>query len=135
MRTCTKCGLEKSVKEFYKAGRGDKYPRSQCKACDKKRIKKRQQEKPRAVKNEFLKRTYGIDHDQFDQMLVRCDGKCEVCGRPPKKKALCVDHCHDTGKVRGLLCSNCNTALGLLGDDLQRILKLSQYLAQSRPLA
>lgn len=55
-----------------------------------------------------LKYTYGITTEDYNQMLKEQDGKCAVCGKPPKTMRLAVDHCHKTGKIRGLLCSYCN---------------------------
>lgn len=58
---------------------------------------------------------------------------CDSCGEVRSRMA--VDHCHDTGAVRGLLCSNCNTALGLLGEDPDRILDLLAYLNKAKAKA
>lgn len=60
---------------------------------------------------------YNIDAEAFAIMLEEHDGVCGICKKPPKKGLLCIDHCHKTGRVRGLLCRNCNTAIGLLEDD------------------
>lgn len=57
---------------------------------------------------------YGLSCEQFEEMRSRQDGKCAVCRY---ERELVIDHCHGSGIVRGLLCSNCNTALGLLGED------------------
>jgi hypothetical protein len=53
---------------------------------------------------------------------------CECCGRPPGKRALNLDHCHRTGKFRGWLCDNCNTAIGKLGDDVFGLQRAIHYL-------
>lgn len=55
-----------------------------------------------------LKRTYGITIEDYNRILKEQSGKCAVCGKPPKTMRLAVDHCHKTGKIRGLLCSYCN---------------------------
>lgn len=133
MRTCTKCGSTKPDEDFYKSKGNKKH--GACKTCYKKNVKRRADKLgPRHYKDYNLQRNFGIGIQEFDQMLVRCDGKCEGCGKRPKKKALCVDHCHDTGAVRGLLCHCCNVALGHLNDDTSVMLNLIQYLARSRPL-
>ena len=63
-------------------------------------------------------------------------GGCAICGRPPKPgKSLHVDHDHETGYVRGLLCFNCNAALGQLDDDLGRIERALTYVATKRRVA
>lgn len=59
-------------------------------------------------RNSKLKRAYGITSDQYDQMLKEQNGVCRLCFRPPKTHRLSVDHCHKTGRVRGLLCIACN---------------------------
>lgn len=56
-------------------------------------------------------RAYGITPEDYDRMDAEQDGKCAACARPPLKYRLAVDHNHDTGKVRGLLCVPCNRAL------------------------
>ena len=54
--------------------------------------------------------------------------KCDLCGKRPKNRNLCLDHCHKTGKFRGFLCNNCNRGLGLLGDNIRGLSKACQYL-------
>lgn len=68
-----------------------------------------------------LKRVYGIDVQDVPYV-------CEVCGKDNGKRAICIDHDHETGKVRGFLCGNCNRALGLLKDDPALLEKLALYL-------
>lgn len=75
-----------------------------------------------------LKREYGITPEQYDQMLVEQAGGCAVCGQPPNGKRLHIDHCHTTGKIRGLLCSGCNRALGYLQDDPELLRVAIKYL-------
>lgn len=60
---------------------------------------------------------YGITLEDYEAMLERQDGGCAICGRPPQGKRLSVDHNHSNGRVRGLLCVRCNSAVGLLDDD------------------
>lgn len=61
-----------------------------------------------------FERTYGITPKQYDQMLADQGGVCARCKQPPKTMRLAVDHCHSTGRVRGLLCGPCNTYIGRL---------------------
>ncbi len=70
--------------------------------------------------------------EDYDRMLEEQDGGCHICGKKPEGRALDIDHDHATGKVRGLLCSNHNRALGLLGDDVSLMLKSVEYLVKSR---
>ena len=77
------------------------------------------------------KRVYGITEEQYAEMLERAGGVCEICGRVPSEvssKGACVDHCHETGKVRGILCIPCNTGIGNLRDDPAVLRKALSYL-------
>lgn len=86
-----------------------------------------------------VKRLYGLSPAQRAEMAARQGGKCAICGMVEnvverrKETTLCVDHCHDTGKVRGLLCSKCNTALGLFRDSPDLLRKAIDYLGGSPP--
>jgi Recombination endonuclease VII len=63
-----------------------------------------------------LKCSYRTSLEEYEQLLVRQNGACPICGKQTTKR-LCVDHCHATGRVRGLLCSKCNLGIGQLDDD------------------
>src|ERR1700752_5364959 len=63
-------------------------------------------------------RKYQVPEETYDRMLEAQDGLCAIClGPPTEKRALAIDHCHNTGRIRGLLCLRCNTALGKFKDD------------------
>lgn len=85
---------------------------------------------PNITKNAKLKKTFGIDLETYNSILKSQDGVCAVCKQPSAKKFLAVDHCHTTNKIRGLLCANCNTALGLLKDSVEIIENLKKYLEE-----
>jgi hypothetical protein len=74
-------------------------------------------------------RRYGLSAADYNLMLARQDGVCAICKRSGRK--LCVDHCHATGKVRGLLCSNCNRGLGFYNDNPVFTQAATAYLARS----
>ena len=97
-----------------------------------KRAKHTQRRKDGIHHAEWLRYKYGITREQFFLLLTSQDGKCgnPGCrvGTPGGRGAWHVDHDHATGKIRGLLCSDCNLALGQLKDDPQRILGLRSYL-------
>lgn len=90
----------------------------------------------------MLKAKYGITLEQYNAMLARSDGKCWACGqvevaRHPKTGtlfSLAVDHDHDTGEVRGLLCFLCNKTIRSTGDDRGRLMALVQYLDSRAPV-
>jgi hypothetical protein len=84
-----------------------------------------------------LKRTYGITVADFNRMLAEQGGGCGICGtRVGGSKnqgvRLHVDHDHETGEARGLLCGTCNRGIGQLGDDLERVLAAVRYLQRGR---
>ena len=78
-----------------------------------------------------LKRTYGITVDEYNQLLEFQERGCAICGKKPDDCArrLHVDHDHETDAVRGLLCSNCNTGLGVFKDSPVLLRKAIEYLA------
>jgi hypothetical protein len=78
-----------------------------------------------------LRRSYGITLEQYDQMLRDQDGKCAICQRPEAESAggkLAVDHMHCSGRVRSLLCRQCNSAIGMLREDPDIIYAAAQYV-------
>ncbi len=86
----------------------------------------------RAWRRWYLKDKYGITPERYDAMLERQGGLCAICEQPPQKTLLHVDHDHDTGRVRGLLCFSCNVALGYLKHDLDRLASAMTYLGAHR---
>ena len=91
--------------------------------------------KDRGITDAYLKRTYGIDSSDYERMLDEQDHKCAICkgdgfvmNKERHKLKLVVDHCHTTGTVRGLLCHNCNRALGLLQDNTDSLREAINYL-------
>ena len=90
--------------------------------------------KDKASTHKYLKRVYGITYRQYRLMHEAQGGLCKICGTEGfvmanhHKMKLVVDHCHATGKVRGLLCHNCNRALGLLKDSIDNLSKAIDYL-------
>jgi len=82
---------------------------------------------------EHLRRTFGMTHEAYDALLEEQGGCCAICGRAPKPgKHLHVDHDHDTGEVRGLLCFSCNVGVGNFGNDVERLERTVDYL-ETRP--
>lgn len=75
-----------------------------------------------------LKNKYGISLEQYNDILNLQGGGCKLCGNKMKKDALNTDHCHETGRIRGILCWMCNTALGTLGDNIVGLEKAMKYL-------
>jgi len=88
-------------------------------------------------RNGHLMRLYGITPAEYDAMFEAQDGVCAICLKPETmsiagvKRSLCVDHDHRTGQVRGLLCAQCNFAIGKLDDDPNVILAAAIYLTRA----
>lgn len=81
----------------------------------------------RAFRKWHLKKKYGLTPEQYDEMLEAQGGGCAICGTPPGDIALHVDHCHETGRVRGLLCFPCNAGLGQFKHDPELLLAAASY--------
>ena len=133
MRKCRTCGVEKELEEFYKSGRKGKPEErhTECKECTKVRVKNNHC--PTRARSNELRRKYGITLEDYNRMLEDQGGTCMTCPSTPESQRhgrLHVDHNHDTGEVRGLLCHNCNTALGLLNEDISTLSALITYLTQ-----
>lgn len=115
LRRCLDCNLEANSTEdllLFASGTKNKYGRRNlCKECKRNR--------------EYL-RNYGITLLDYNLMYKEQKGVCAICSKP--KSLLQVDHCHHSGKVRGLLCVQCNTSLGSFNDDIQMLEKAIQYL-------
>jgi hypothetical protein len=79
----------------------------------------------------YFERQYGITVEDYNRMFEEQGGRCKICETHQSElsKALAVDHDHSTGRVRGLLCHRCNTALGLMNDDPRTIRKMIAYLS------
>jgi hypothetical protein len=119
--------------------------RNDCKTCHKENTGRRsiknhnaktwRQLNPDKVKKNWFKK-YGISLTDFQLMIKQQDNKCAICKQPEsaidgKSKAirdLSVDHCHKTGKVRGLLCSTCNRGLGYFKDQVDHLVSAANYL-------
>jgi len=86
-------------------------------------------ETTREAKRVFnYKKKYGITINQYNIMCAKQKGVCAACGKPPKRERLSVDHNHQTGVVRGLLCNDCNMVLGFIHEDIERLKGILQYI-------
>lgn len=119
----TKDGLRYSCKSCEKINSANwrKTNKEKCRAYDKNRKERKREQNYR--------RKYGISIDTYESMLKEQGGCCMICRRAElKDKKLDIDHCHRTGKIRGLLCARCNKTIGLLEDDGQLALNMIAYL-------
>lgn len=90
-----------------------------------------------ALRAARLRHRYGIEVAEYDRLLAQQGGRCAICKEPsgggrskPHHKRLCVDHDHDSGRVRGLLCDSCNLAIGYAGT-IEVLLAAVEYLRSS----
>lgn len=126
---CKECRNQKA-RNYYKK-HAQKIIQSQKKYSDlhKEKIKlykkNRRLDNPNLEKNTKLKRSYGINLNTFDNMKKQQENKCLICKKISK---LHVDHCHKTKKVRGLLCTKCNMAIGLFKDCINNLENAILYL-------
>ena len=84
-----------------------------------------------AQRRSQIKRKYGITLEEYGVMFDKQQGECGICHSIQESKALAVDHCHINGKVRGLLCENCNTGLGKFKDDPALLKKGLEWLERN----
>ena len=130
---CKSCDTTKPIDDFYLRNKTSMVRHSTCKECDKKRVKENHD--PVAYRNAELQRRYGITQQDYEVMIVEQNNQCAICnatepGGRHNSGYFVVDHCHTTGKVRKLLCNNCNTALGLVGDNTQTLQSMIEYLQE-----
>ena len=136
MKECTKCGESKELTEFaFRKERGTY--RTQCNSCRFKMkkasiLKRRSKEEEAARTREYqLITKYGITGAEYEEMLEAQENCCDICGIHQdhvRHKRLYVDHNHDTGAVRALLCNMCNVGLGHFKDSIQFLENATNYL-------
>ena len=131
-KTCNTCGEDKPLADFYR--RGGK-PIINCQSCREDGKAKQDIGTKRA--KDFTKK-YGITYSEYDDMLLAQNGRCAICKSTDPKgrwvensRAFCVDHDHNSGKVRGLLCNTCNQGLGNFFDNTKFLTQAIDYLIQS----
>ncbi|MGD6746559.1 endonuclease VII domain-containing protein [Streptomyces sp. BH106] len=113
-KLCRTCGEIKPHADWHRNASASDGLSTKCKAC-------------RAIqgRQDHLKRNYNLTEAQRDEMIASQMGICVICLNAP---AVHVDHCHETGRVRGVLCFNCNSAIGKLGDDPDTTRRATAYL-------
>lgn len=127
-KTCTRCNTEKPIDDFALKPNDSILRTSHCRQC-------RNESRARFARtspNEM----FGLSAEQYKELLNKQNGVCAICNgkanhRRMKHTELCIDHCHETGAVRGLLCSRCNLGIGNFGDNIDLMLEAVKYL-QSR---
>ena len=84
------------------------------------------------IRVKHLQYNYGITVEDYDRMFKEQNGRCAICHTQQHYQRLAVDHCHKTGKVRGLLCQHCNRSIGLMFDSPLRLRNAADYIEKSR---
>ncbi len=149
-KTCPKCLIAKSLKNYHKSKSTVGGYQVYCKSCQGERhnkwrlqnlpkmrevSKKWRAENPRLAKDHILKSRYGVPIGWYELTLAEQEGKCASCktNDPGGKGDFHVDHCHDLGHVRGLLCHNCNVGIGSLQHSVPMLEAAIQYLIRTLP--
>ena len=158
-KVCTTCKIEKEITEFSKdKNEKDGYTYN-CKVCRNKRynewaknnkdkIREKNAKKSESRKAYYqsergvessrrahLKRKYNMTLENYGELLEKQNGVCEICGEPEgcvRNTFLAVDHCHNTNKVRGLLCTSCNRAIGLLKENINTLNNMIEYIKKHK---
>ena len=127
-RVCSTCKVEKKYSEF---NRHKNQPHGfgyLCKECLAKK------HDPVKTRTKRIKKVFGITFDDYNRMLKSQNNRCAICNSTAtgnrRHKNLNVDHCHTTGKVRGLLCHGCNSGIGSMKDDVKLLEKAIAYLKE-----
>ena len=145
MKRCSCCTEFKPLGAFQKNRSTKDGYQSRCRECRSGEPRKRTQadleylaewrrNNPEKRKNQYLKYNFGMSIDDWYALYDKQGGKCAICSeaypREPLKQGLHVDHCHGTGKIRGLLCGQCNKALGLFRENSATIASAITYLEE-----
>jgi hypothetical protein len=141
MKQCVKCKEFKLFTEFSKHIRHKDGHRTRCKPCEAEDAKIR---KTRDLEQNYLgtrlkeraanlKRVFGMTLEEYEQKAEKQGNVCAICGGLCKSgKNLAVDHDHETGKIRDLLCGNCNVGLGKFQDNPELLIKAADYLRKHK---
>lgn len=134
-KKCTKCGKTKSLSDFNKRSASKDGLTSRCTQCLNTKALQIRKDRPDSTRGYNLKVRFDMSISDYNNLFLKQRGLCAICKKPEiskdkagKYKWLCVDHNHNTGKVRGLLCQNCNTGIGLLRDSKKVLESAIKYL-------
>jgi hypothetical protein len=141
-KKCQKCKRTKESKNFHNSKYGEDKLGRWCKACQKRyynkpktKIKLKDYLNRPATRDRFNKRFYNISLDEYNKLLLEQNSLCAICStnNPGREnKRFNIDHDHKTGRVRGLLCYNCNLILGNAKDNINILINATHYLARNQ---
>ena len=124
---CPTCG-EADIANFYVDKEGRRTNKT-CRECHKEACNKRWHARDWLDRWASRNYKYGVTKEYLIELYQKQDGKCAICAEVPStQRGLHVDHCHESGKVRGLLCHGCNTALGSFKDNPDLLTKAIEYI-------
>jgi hypothetical protein len=129
---CGCCNTSLPIESFAKNKAKKDGLQERCRSCRSVHHQKVKHLRPKQTKEQkrrWLINSYGLTVNKYELLLAKQNNKCAICntedwGKPSPN----IDHCHTTGKVRGLLCNNCNRGLGLFKDNKEIINNAKQYL-------
>jgi len=138
-KKCSRCKIVKNFSDFHVSNKSKDGLSCMCKTCFVDYIEDRYQRSlirikkiriKKSTKDSHLKSMYDIDLKEYNRLYDLQEGKCYICNTHQKElsRSLCVDHNHETGDIRGLLCTNCNAGIGLLKDDINILENALKYL-------
>lgn len=114
-KTCCTCHKRKKFSQFHKSKKNKGGRQGNCIECN--RIN-------------FIAWTYRVSTKEANKLFKETKhGYCSICGKSAENTLLCIDHDHNSGKIRGIICHNCNKALGYVQDDLEILFKMIDYLS------
>ena len=126
MKKCSSCKEHKSLSEFFKHKNIKGGYRYQCKQCESIAYNKRRDHHTARKRKWYIENTYNMSYEEYETLRILQDDKCFIC--KADSNDLHIDHCHDTGEVRALLCSRCNTLLGRIENAPVDIEEYFKYL-------
>lgn len=132
-RLCRKCGKWRDPQsDFHKNGSTADGLANLCKPCaNANTLRWGADNEDRRRTGSYMRR-YGISLDEYNALLKRQKNRCAICrAKPSKRRILDVDHCHESGKIRGLLCNPCNMAVGLIKNNPRTARRMAVYLGRS----
>jgi hypothetical protein len=131
-KTCSTCGTTLPLDDFPPRTKGSRDGRhGSCRPClrargARYRVKARADGRLRASQ---VRTRYGVEPERLAEMLTEQDGRCYLCRRPERRgRQLCLDHHHDTGRPRRLLCDDCNNAIARAHEDPELLRRMAAYV-------
>jgi hypothetical protein len=125
---CPQCG-ETEPTQFYRHKDTGRRSSAYCAKCHKQKCRDRYNAKSMLQRRAEKAISYGLTPQQYINMYEKQEGKCAICKQEPStKRGLHIDHCHETGKVRGLLCHHCNVGIGNFQHNVDLIKSAINYL-------